>query len=263
MMVALVSFLAVLYLAATAGLVFVQRAMLYRAEDLDLPPETLGLRGVTVERITAEDGVRLVAWDAHGKGRRLILYFHGTGGSLVRRTERVEQLARFGRVLAIDYRGFGGSEGSPSEDGLLRDAEAAYRDALAKGYAPADIVVLGESLGSGVALKLAARHPVGGVVLAAAYDSVRAIAAERFWLFPVRWVLRDPFDVEAEIRRIAVPILVLHGTDDPVIPIRHAEALIAGAGTNVTFVRVEDGPHLILSDPDAVHSLAEWLSHLP
>ncbi len=86
----------------------------------------------------------------------------------MRRAERVAQLARYGRVLAIDYRGFGGSSGTPSEAGLLHDAEAAYRAARAKGYAPADIVVLGESLGSGVALKLAARYSVGGVVLAAA-----------------------------------------------------------------------------------------------
>ena len=263
MLIAALAFLIVLYAGAVIGLYAAQGSLLYRADSLDLPPETLGLRGVTVERITTEDGIRLVAWDAPGAGARLILFLHGNGGSLVRRAERVDQLARFGRVLAIDYRGFGGSGGTPSEEGLLSDAEAAYRAARARGYAAADIVVLGESLGSGVALKLAARHPVGGVVLAAAYDSIREIAAERFWLFPVRWVLRDAFDVTAELARVSAPVLVLHGTDDSVIPIRHAEALVRGAGANVTFERIEDGPHLILADPEAEQRLSEWLSRLP
>ena len=258
-----VSFLAFLYVAAAAALYVIQRDLLYRTDSLDLPPETLGLRGVSVEKITSGDGPHLVAWYRPGQAKRLILFLHGTGGSLVRRAERFGQLAHLGPVLAIDYRGFGGSSGRPSEEGLLRDAEAAYRAARAKGYAPKDIVVLGESLGSGLALKLAARHPVGGVVLAGAYDSVRSIAAERFWMFPVRWALRDPFDVASEIGRVAAPILVLHGTEDPVIPIRHAEALVAGAAPNVTFVPVEDGPHLVLGDPDAERSLADWLAHLP
>ncbi len=79
----------------------------------------------------------------------------------------------------------------------------------------------------------------------------------------MRWALKDPFDVATELGRVAAPVLVLHGTDDRVIPIRHAEALVRGAGATVTFVRIEDGPHLILADPEAERRLAEWLSRLP
>lgn len=260
---AVTGLLALLYLAATGVLYARQRDILFRPEPLDWPPEALDLDGVAVHRIQTEDGEHLVAWYARGTGRRLILFLHGTGGSLTRRAERIRQLSAFGSVLAIDYRGFGGSSGTPSEAGLGRDAEAAYRFALGAGFTPGDIVVLGESLGSGLALRLAARHPVGGVVLAAAYASIRAVAAERYWMFPVAWTLKDPFDVAPDLRRVVAPILVLHGTDDRVVPLHHAETLVAGAGPNLTFVRVPAGSHMILSDPAGAESLALWLSRLP
>ncbi|MFY9290275.1 MAG: alpha/beta fold hydrolase [Methylorubrum rhodinum] len=255
--------LAALYGAAAAALYLAQRPLLFDPDPRALPPETLGLPGARVRSIAAEAGVSLVAWFLPSERRRLILYLHGTGGSLADRAPRVRELAAHGAVLAIDYRGFGGSTGAPSEAGLTRDAEAAYRHATEAGFAPRDIVVLGESLGSGLALRLAAERPVGGVVLAGAYRSIREIAARRYWMFPVSSGMRDPFDVAADLARVRAPMLVLHGRDDPVIPVEDAERLVAGAGPNVAFAAVAGAGHRVLDDPGAAARLEAWLAALP
>ena len=151
-------------------------------------------------------------------------------------------------LLAIEYRGYASSTGSPSEHGLKLDGEAAYAAAIASGVAPERIVALGESLGSGVAVALAARHKIGALVLDSPYSSIADVAAAAYWFVPVRALLRDPFRNDLLIGSVTAPTLIVHGTKDLVVPIRFGEKLFALANPPKEFWRVEGAPHLAMGE---------------
>jgi fermentation-respiration switch protein FrsA (DUF1100 family) len=151
-------------------------------------------------------------------------------------------------LLAIEYRGYASSTGSPSEHGLKLDGEAAYAAAIAWGVAPERIVALGESLGSGVAVALAARHKVGALVLDSPYSSIADVAAAAYWFVPVRALLRDPFHNDLLIGLVQAPTLIVHGTKDVVVPIRFGEKLFALANPPKEFWRVEGATHLAMGE---------------
>jgi fermentation-respiration switch protein FrsA (DUF1100 family) len=249
---------AALYVTAFVGLFFGQRKLLYRPDAADADPATLGLRAETV-RLKTEDGETLLAWRTPPKpGRPLILYFHGNAGGLDLRAERFRAMEKAGLgVLAIEYRGYAGSSGSPSERGLMLDGEAAYSAAIASGVEPDHIVALGESLGSGVAVALAARHKVGALVLDSPYSSIADVAAAAYWFVPVRAFLLDSFRSDLRIASVDAPKLVVHGTKDPVVPIRFGEKLFALAGAPKEFWRVEGAGHLALGE--RLHDTLDWI----
>jgi pimeloyl-ACP methyl ester carboxylesterase len=236
-----------IYLAALAVLYIAQRRLLYFPNAGEIPPAAVGLREAERLHINTEDGERLLAWRIPpSPSAPMIIYLHGNGGGIGLRANRYAAFAAadFG-VLALEYRGYGGSTGAPSEAGLTRDAEAAYSAALQE-VGSARIVVLGESLGSGLAVKLAARHPVGAVVLDSPYSSIAEVAASKFWMFPVRWLIRDVYDSLARIADVKAPLLIVHGTRDPVVPIRFGQKLFERATAQKTFIAVEGAGHLAL-----------------
>jgi fermentation-respiration switch protein FrsA (DUF1100 family) len=249
---------AALYAALFVGLLVGQRKILFRCDAADVEPATLGLEAETL-RLKTEDGESLAAWRiAPRRGRPLILYFHGNSGGLDLRVERFRAMAKAGMgVLAIEYRGYAGSTGSPSERGLKLDGEAAYAAAIESGVAPERIVALGESLGSGVAVALAARHKVGALVLDSPFSSIVDVAAAAYWFVPVRALLRDPFRSDLLIGTVNAPTLMVHGTKDPVIPIRFGERLFALANPPKTFWRVEGAAHLALGERLA--DVLDWI----
>jgi fermentation-respiration switch protein FrsA (DUF1100 family) len=254
----------VLYSGAGIALFFFQRSLLFVADRTDVAPADAGLPQVQVHRLTASDGVTFVTWLARSEGSRLAIYFHGNGGSLAWRGESIQELMRLGlSVLAMEYRGYGASEGSPSEAGFGRDADTAYDFARKLGYQPSQILLYGESLGTGVAVPLAARREVGGVILDAPFTSIADVAAARYWMFPVRLLLRDPFYSDRAIAKIKAPILMLHGTADEVVPIRFGRRLFALAGSNATFAEIEGGEHVVLEDEGSRQHLQTWLLKLP
>ena len=163
--------------------------------------------------------------------------------------ERFRAIEKAGMgLLAIEYRGYASSTGSPSERGLKLDGEAAYSAAIASGVGPEHIVALGESLGSGVAVALAARHKIGALVLDSPYSSIADVAAAAYWFVPVRALLRDPFRNEVLIGSVKAPTLIVHGTKDGVVPIRFGEKLFALANPPKAFWRVEGAGHLAMGE---------------
>ena len=202
-------------------------------------------------RLKTEDGENLLAWRIPpAPGRPLILYFHGNAGGTrpARRALSRHRRRRAWGYLAIEYRGYASSTGSPSERGLKLDGEAAYAAAIASGVAPERIVPLGESLGSGVAVALAARHKVGALVLNSPYSSIVDVAASAYWFVPVRALLRDPFRNDLLIGSVNAPTLIVHGTKDVVVPIRFGEKLFALANPPKEFWRVEGAAHLAMGE---------------
>lgn len=255
--------LAVLYLLGTGLLYAVQRQILFVTGTTPATPATVGLDAQVLSLRTA-DGETLSAWLLRRPGDRLFVYFHGNAGDLPRHAERMRQLAALGgSVLAVDYRGYGLSTGRPSEAGLREDAEAAYAEALALGFRPGAIVLYGESLGSAVAVQLAARRRVAGIILDAPFTSVADVAAGQYWMVPVRLLLRDPFRSDEVIGSVPAPILILHGTEDRTVPFRLGEALAAAAGPRARFVALPGAGHTVLQDPRAAAAARLWLADLP
>jgi fermentation-respiration switch protein FrsA (DUF1100 family) len=236
-----------IYLAALAVVYLAQRRLLYFPNAAEIPPAAVGLREAERFHVNTEDGERLLAWRIPpSPSGPMIIYLHGNGGGVGLRANRYAAFAAAGfGVLALEYRGYGGSTGAPSEAGLTRDAEAAYSTAL-EDVASERIAVLGESLGSGLAVKLAARHPVGAVVLDSPYTSIAEVAASKFWMFPFRWLIRDVYDSLARIADVKAPLLIVHGTRDPVVPFRFGQKLFERATTQKTFIAVEGAGHLAL-----------------
>jgi len=204
---------------------------------------------------TTSDGVRLHGWFSSAEGAtHTILYFHGNAGNLAGRIDNIGFLRRLpANVFAVDYRGYGKSQGRPSEPGVYRDAEAAY-DYLVKerGVRPDRIVVLGQSLGSAVAVDLAAKRPVAVVILEAGFPSARRVAEEAIWIPGLGYLLRSKFDSARKLKSIRVPVLVAHCRQDPVIPFKLGEELFAAANEPKQFIAYTSGCHepLYAADPD-------------
>ena len=219
----------------------------------------------TARDIATADGERIVAWSAPAScGKPLFLYFHGNGGSLADRADALRRFASDGSgFLAIDYRGYGGSTGAPSETGFLRDGEAAFREATALGYGAERIVVVGESIGTGVAVAVAAGHAVRALVLDSAFSSATDVAAARFPMFPVRLLMSDRFDSAARIAGARMPKLFLHGTGDPVIPLAFGRRLFAAAPQPKTIIELKRNGHVMLFAPDVPGTVRRWLAALP
>lgn len=237
-------FAVAVYVVAVALLYAQQRRFLFPAYAGRTSPAAAGLAEMQEVELATEDGERLVAWWTPPEpGRALLLYFHGNGGSLWNRRERARLLVGGGRgLLMVSYRGYSGSTGAPSEAGLALDAEAAYR--FVSRYEPKRIVLYGESLGTAVAIRLASRKPVGGVVLDAPFTSIADVAQRLFRIVPVGLLLRDPFRSIDRVAEIRSPLLVMHGEEDGVIPIALAERLVAAAPEPKRFLRLPGVDHV-------------------
>jgi fermentation-respiration switch protein FrsA (DUF1100 family) len=205
------------------------RLLYFPTRRLALTPAALGLDADELAVVT-EDGVRLHGWRIRGAGKRALLFFHGNAGNIADRLERAKILnARFGLdVFLIDYRGYGLSSGSPSEEGLYGDARAVYEAAVAAGFHPERIVIFGESLGAAVAVDLARRRPCAGLVLEAPFLSIPEIARVHYPFVPA-FLVRSRFDNLSKIADVAVPKLILVPELDEVVPPEHGRHLFEAA----------------------------------
>jgi uncharacterized protein len=209
--------------ALLAGLILIgwslERHFLYfPTRALSSTPEAHGLAAEDLD-LRAGDGVRLRGWRLRGEGKRALLYFHGNAGNVGDRLDRTRILVeRLGLdVFLVDYRGYGLSDGEPSESGLYSDARAVYDAARQRGFDSARVVVFGESLGSAVAIDLAAESPCAGVVLETPFLSIAEMARVHYPFVP-GFLIRSRYDNAAKIARVAVPKLFLVAERDEVAP---------------------------------------------
>ncbi len=256
--------LGMIYAAVVASAFLMQRQLQYFPDRSLVTPAETGLVGVAAESLTTPDGETLILWHAPARaGRPTILFFHGNAGSLADRAQRLAfwQARGFG-VAFLSYRGFGGSTGTPSEAGLLADARTAHDFLLAQGVAPTSIVAMGESLGTGVAVRLAAERPLGALILEAPFTSATDVAARAYPFLPVRLLLKDRFASLEHIGAVTAPLLVLHGTADEVIPLAFGQRLFDAANQPKTFRAIEGANHAALFDPAIWALEADFLATL-
>jgi len=247
------------YLGIAALMYFAQRSLMYFPERVRTAPAAAGFpQGQEVTLDTA-DGERVLAWHVPPRGDKpVVLYFHGNGGSLRLRADRFTRLTADGTgLLALSYRGYGGSTGKPTEAGLIEDARAAY--AYAAERYPGRIVAWGESLGSGVAIALAAEQPVSRLILDAPFTSAVDVAAAAYFLLPVRLLMKDQFRSDERIKQVKAPVLILHGEADTIIPIRYGERLLAMIPGKKQLVRFPGGEHVDLDRHGAMDVALKFL----
>lgn len=244
MIVTLLGVGAVVYAALVTLLYVGQRELLFLPDPTFHGAATLDLPGFRDVVIDTADGERLVAlYRPADPGRASVLYFHGNGGSMPKLAPRLRALAAEGfGVLAPAYRGYSGSTGAPTEEGLAEDARAAF-DWLAREASGATVVVYGESLGSGVSVRLATERAFAALVLDAPYTAVTDVAAERFPWVPVRWLMKDRFASDTRIAGISRPVLIIHGDADGTVPFRFGERLFGLAREPKRFIRIPGGSH--------------------
>ena len=239
------------WLVPTVGLLVIA-FMLYRFEhsqvyhptrDAESTPDDVG-RPAEEIWLNTSDGLRLHAWffaaeKASPRARFVMLFCHGNGGNLTSRPGYYRAILETGvSLLTFDYRGYGRSDGQPSEAGTYTDAATAYQWLRTRGFAPEHILVWGESLGGGIASQLAATERLGGLVLQSTFTSIPDIGAELFPWLPVKLISRIKYDTLSRLPEIPCPVVVMHSRADTTIGFHHGERNFAVAREPKAFVEI-------------------------
>ncbi|HRE21935.1 MAG TPA: alpha/beta hydrolase [Rhabdaerophilum sp.] len=256
---------AILYLAAAGYMAINQRAFLYRVAPAWVAPESQNIPRAESYALTMPDGVALRGWRVPPANPEAVtfLYFHGNANGLDRRAGRFRLMTADGSgLVALSYRGYGGSGGAPKETLLLADAAAIYAE-LTKTMPEDRIVIFGESLGSGIALDLARRARAKAVILDSPYLSVLARGQESYPWLPVSLLLVDQFRSDLKIGAVSSPVFIMHGTADRTIPHTDSEKLAAlGRPGNVTRKVYPGEPHVVPYDRGPNVDIPAFLSRI-
>lgn len=256
-------------LAALVGLVWTQQRSLVFVPDSSSVTAPDDVHEVT---LTTSDGLELGAWlvePAPGAADRdtAVLYAPGNGGNRAGRLGIGRALADEGfTVLLMDYRGYGGNPGDPSEEGLARDAQAAVEALRAEGFGPERTLYLGESIGTGVVARLQADRPPAGMLLRSPFTSFVDVGSHHYPFLPVDLLMRDRFPVVGHVSTSQVPVTVVHGTADEIVPFEQSARVAETAGNlseEVVLEGVEHNDPQMFGRPvvDALVRLAE--AHVP
>jgi uncharacterized protein len=258
----LVALASVGYLGGLVVVFFAQRAFIFPIpQTTRTPPAAAGFPEAEEHFLTTADGEKVIVWHVPAKpGHSVVIFFHGNGDSLAGLALHFRAITSDGTgLVALSYRGYAGSSGRPSEQGLLQDAAAAYAFAATR-YGAERIVLWGFSLGSGVAVALAAEQPAGKLILEAPFTSIVDLAASLLRIFPVRWLIKDQFHSDQRIARVTAPLLIMHGAQDLTIPLGHGERLFALANQPKQFVRFPEAGHNDLAEYGAIEAARQFIN---
>jgi len=257
----LLTFAAVFYLGFVALLYVMQRSIQYFPEAFRTAPNAAGFPEAEEVVLDTADGERVIVWHVPPRGDKpVFLYFHGNGASLRWRLDRFRALIADGSgLVALSYRGYGGSSGRPTEAGLIEDGAAAYAFTAAR-YRPERIVIWGESLGTGVAVAIAGDKPVGQVVLQSPFTSAVDIGTQRYWFVPVQLLMKDQFRSDLRIGKVTAPVLVMHGDRDGVVPFAFGQRLYDMISAPKRFVPFPGAGHDDLGGHGAVEAAKAFIA---
>ncbi len=236
------------FLIAFAALRIVENRLIFhppRYPEGFPPPQIIQQEAEEIWLVTA-DGVRINAfYHSNPASRQILLCFHGNAENIGFGLGHLHAMAAIGtNILAVEYRGYGKSEGKPDEAGVYHDADAAYEYLTGqRHFRPEDIIVYGHSLGGAVAVNLASRRPCGGLIVESSFTSARAMARRMFAIPFISYAVKSHFDSEELIREVHAPILIVHGTLDETVPFEMGEQLFRAAPEPKQFFRVEGAHH--------------------
>ncbi|WP_420136856.1 alpha/beta hydrolase [Sphingomonas sp.] len=263
MLLALLAVTGMLYVGALGWLYAKQRNLIYPAPLNGAAMALSAGEGVRAVQLTTTDGLVLRAlYRPPQGGRPTVLFFHGNGDSLAgSRAATVRFAAQGYGLLLLEHRGYAGNPGTPSEEGLYRDGAAALRWLASQGTPPSRTILIGNSLGSGVATEMAATHRVAGLVLVSGFTSLADVVRVHYPFVPVRWLLHDRYDNQHKLQRVSCPILILHGAADPLIPAEQGRVLSETKASARLEIVPEAGHELVYTDASQDRTAA-WLRTL-
>lgn len=256
------------YAALVASLYFGQRRLMYHPDQTVAVPSDYGYSSIKPIWLETEDAAQVYAWwkPPADNEKPVLIYYHGNAGHLGSRADKIRDYANAGYgILLQTYRYNAGAGGQPSEADLYADGRAGLNFVLKQGVSPDRVILYGESLGSGIAVNLAVGHaeaqaPVGAVVLEAPYDSIAKVAQGHYWYTPALWLVQDRYESDAIVDRIGAPLLIVHGKQDRVIPLSHAESLFAAASDPKKLVVIDQASHNDLYDHGMASVVMAFLS---
>lgn len=233
-----IALFALFYVSLLLLIYFNQRNMMYHPHPPSNPLSYYNLDNTEEITLTTEDGVKLQAWfRPSDKGHDMVVFLHGNGGNLENRVEHLKQLAVMGYGFIIPaWRGYGRSEGKPTMEGLYMDARAAIKFIQAKGYSLSDTIIIGESLGTGIATQMALENKFKGLFLITPYTSIADRASEIYPYMFANSLVKDNFKVLENIADIDQPLLIIHGDQDNIVPHSHSEKIFAASSEPKRFI---------------------------
>jgi len=255
---------ALVYSIMVAWLYFYQSNLLYFPDTSKPAPAVAGFPDMEVVGFAASDGLEIYGWyKPAAPGKATIVYFHGNAGNLLNHSWIARPLIEAGYgVLLVEYRGFGGNPGAPSEAGLKADGRGATEFLKGLGIPEGDLVFFGMSLGTGIAVALAAEYSPHALVLQSPYTSIAAAGQHHYWYMPVKFLIKDRFDSLAPIQQVTVPVLVVYAEGDRIIPPDLSVALFDAANEPKTLKMIENTGHNDLADEGGIDAVLEFLGTL-
>ena len=255
------------YVLLLSSVFFFQRNLLYHpsVDNYLKDQDTNKPTGIEKVKITTNDQIDLVGWfyNKNLDKFKTILFFHGNAGSLENRTYKLNHLKDLNvNFLIIAWRGFSGNEGKPKEMGLYEDADSAIKWLKMKDINEKDIILYGESLGTGVAVEIAQNKSYAGVILESPFTSMVNMGKKHYPFFPVRFLLKDKFESYKKITNVSVPILIMHGKDDKIVPYDMGKKMYELANEPKFFYSQEYGDHMVEYDEKLLLALKKFIQSL-
>ncbi len=257
--------LAAVYLVFVASMGLMQKKLMYFPDATRFVASEWALEELKPLQVTAEDGLTTTSWyrPALKHDKFTIVFFQGNAGHLGYRNYKVRPWLDAGYgVLMVGYRGFS-NPGSPSEKGLYNDASAAIEAVRAQGLPEKAFVFYGESMGTGVATQMATEYDASALILESPYTSVPDVGADRYPLVPVHWLLVDKFDSLSKISSVHMPLLLLHGEQDDVVPTKFGKQLFAAANEPKQAIYVPDAGHNNVYNLRVQQAVLSFIGKLP
>ena len=260
----LVSLVVLVYLLVTLGLYIFQRNLLYHPAENNYSGDKLTVN-IEKVKITTDDNINLLAWyhKKDIKNYKTILYLHGNAGSLENRIHKINHFNDMNiNFLLLAWRGFNGNAGKPTEQGLYQDARSAVKWLINQGAREENIIIYGESLGTGVATEIAQNQNFAGIILESPFTSMVAAGKSKYPIFPIKLLLKDKYESDKKIKNIMFPILVMHGEVDKIVPFWMGEKIfqLANEPKYSYFSKYDD--HMMEYDEKLVYALKTFIKSL-
>ena len=257
-------FVLVVYLVITLSLYFVQRNLLYSPSENNYYRDKLTV-SVDKVKIKTKDNIELLGWyhKKDSQNYKTILFLHGNAGSLENRIHKINHFENMDiNFLIIAWRGFSGNKGKPTEKGLYDDARSAVRWLEKEGVMKKDIIIYGESLGTGVATEIVQNNNFSGVILESPFTSMIDVAKNKYPFLPIRFLLKDKYESVKKIKNIKSPILIMHGEVDKIVPFWMGKKMYNIANKPKYFYFTKYDNHMMEYDENLLIVLKEFINSL-
>jgi len=260
----LVSIVVLVYFFATLGLYIFQRSLLYHPTENNYGGDRLTVN-IEKVKIVTEDNIDLLAW-YHNKDInkfKTILYLHGNAGSLENRIHKINHFEDMNiNFLLLSWRGFSGNKGEPTEQGLYQDARSAVKWLIKQGVFEENIIIYGESLGTGVTTEIAQNKNFAGIILESPFTSMVAAGKSKYPIFPIRLLLKDRYESDKKIKNIKSPVLIMHGEQDNIVPFWMGEKMfqLANEPKYSYFSKYDD--HMMDFNNELINSIKLFIKSL-